>query len=444
MSSVIRARTRLAGLLLTSAMLLASSASLPASGLLNGAALVDGNALHLEDALVPVAATDEAALVEALNAVRADRLDRALHLTGALVRRNPKFHLAQLVYGDLLLAKSQAISGLGNAALAPLERLQALREEARARLRHAIAPPPPDGVPASLLELATDQKRAVVVDIADARLYVFENRGGLPRRVADYYVSTGKNGPVKLREGDQRTPVGVYFVVTRLPGEELPDLYGAGALPISYPNEWDQRLGRTGYGIWLHGVPSSTYSRAPRASDGCIALPNADLKAIWNQVEPGTTPVVISNGIEWVDPAELHQRRAALLAQLERWRRDWQSLDESRYERNYSRDFRGGGGKDYEAWVHYKRRVNAAKDFIRVEISNPSVFAYPGERNLVVVDFDQDYRSSNFSNRMRKRQYWRREQDGVWRIVYEGAAGLNPESFQGIPYSARTRISRAD
>lgn len=40
---------------------------------------------------------------------------------------------------------------------------------------------------------------------------------------------------------------------------------------------------------------------------------------------------------------------------------------------------------------------------------------------LVVVNFEQDYDSSNLSNRMKKRQYWIK-QDNLWKIIYEGAA----------------------
>ena len=40
---------------------------------------------------------------------------------------------------------------------------------------------------------------------------------------------------------------------------------------------------------------------------------------------------------------------------------------------------------------------------------------------MVVVTFDQDYRSSNLSNIMKKRQYWMKEDD-AWKIVYEGGA----------------------
>ena len=45
---------------------------------------------------------------------------------------------------------------------------------------------------------------------------------------------------------------------------------------------------------------------------------------------------------------------------------------------------------------------------------------YPREK-FVVVSFDQDYRSSNLSNSMRKRQYWTKE-GARWKILYEGGA----------------------
>ena len=120
----------------------------------------------------------------------------------------------------------------------------------RARLR---SQPAADRVPAPLLQLSPSQRRVVLVDQARSRLYLFENDGGRPRLAGDFYVSTGKKGARKEREGDQRTPVGIYFITTRLEPGELDDFYGAGALPVNYPNEWDTRYGRTGYGIWIHG-----------------------------------------------------------------------------------------------------------------------------------------------------------------------------------------------
>ena len=86
--------------------------------------------------------------------------------------------------------------------------------------------------------------------------------------------------------------------------------------------------------------------------------------------------------------------------------------------------------------------MNAAKHYIKVRLNNLSFFKYPGEENLLVTSYEQDYRSSNFNNRIRKRQYWRLEADGNWRIIYEGVNYLRKVHLKGIPYSARSTIFR--
>jgi murein L,D-transpeptidase YafK len=232
-------------------------------------------------------------------------------------------------------------------------------------------------------------------------------------------VTLGKNGVEKTREGDQKTPIGVYHVTANLPRQKLTDFYGSGAFPINYPNAWDRRLGRNGHGIWLHGTPSDTYSRPPRASDGCIVLANADLDAVGRTVQIGLTPVIIADEIEWMDAGALEAERKGLADAFEAWRADWESRDAGRYLAHYASRF-NSGDQDLAEWSEHKRKVNGAKSWIKVGVSRVSMLQYPRE-NFVVVNFDQDYRSSNLSNAMRKRQYWIRE-DGRWRILYEGGA----------------------
>ncbi|HEY5928737.1 MAG TPA: hypothetical protein VIU02_00355, partial [Burkholderiales bacterium] len=79
------------------------------------------------------------------------------------------------------------------------------------------------------------------------------------------------------------------------------------------------------------------------------------------------------------------------------------------------------GGANLAQWSAQKRQVNSSKNWIKVQLSDLSLVLYPGKQELAVATFDQDYSSSNLSNRMMKRQYWIKE-DGKWRIVYEGAA----------------------
>ena len=240
------------------------------------------------------------------------------------------------------------------------------------------------------------------------RLYLYQNVDGRPRFVADYYVSTGKRDGEKMREGDEKTPIGVYHVTASLPRNKLSDFYGSGAFPISYPNEWDRRHGRNGHGIWLHGTPSDTYSRAPRASNGCVVLANADLDALSKKLQVGLTPVIISEKIEWLSLDDWNAERNALNAEIEHWRSDWESRDTDRYLSHYSKKF-SSGNENFAEWERHKRLVNSGKTWIKVKLSNFSMFRDPGKDALVMVTFDQDYRSNNLSNVMKKRQYWIKE-----------------------------------
>jgi murein L,D-transpeptidase YafK len=209
----------------------------------------------------------------------------------------------------------------------------------------------------------------------------------------------------------------VYFVTAELPRKQLADLYGIGAYPLNYPNEWDRKNKRAGSGIWLHGTPKETYSRPPRASNGCVVLTNDDLNKLAPYLQVGITPVIITNQMDSSNEQDQSEREA-LQQEVEQWRKDWASLDTGGYLKHYSRDF-SSGSMDYAAWAKQKQQVNSAKSWIKLNLSNISMFAYPAQSNLVVVDFEQDYSSSNLSNKMKKRQYWIK-QDNRWKIIYEG------------------------
>jgi len=362
--------------------------------------------------------TADALLAAVYDEIVRGRVDIALQNVEGLIRIKPNFRLAHLIKGDLLLARARPIATIGAAPNVPEARIEGLRAEALSRLRAYRERPPADRVPRYLLQLREDQKYAVIVDTRRSRLYLYQNESGTPRFVTDYYISSGKNGALKVREGDEKTPIGVYHVTGSLPRQKLSDFYGHGAFPIDYPNEWDRIQGRNGHGIWLHGTPSNTYSRPPRSSNGCVVLTNADLDALARSLQVGLTPVVIAEDVEWLSIDDWASERKAFGKQLERWRSDWESLDTERYLSHYSRKF-STQGQDLDGWSRHKRLVNSGKRWIKVKLSNISMFRDPGKEDLVLVSFDQEYRSSNLSNVVKKRQYWVRE-EGHWHIIYEG------------------------
>lgn len=378
------------------------------------------------NAALPLTVSDsgpEESLTRIFAEIEANRLSNALQLTETLLRQHPNYRLAHLIKGDLLLARTKPIQSFGAMADAPAEKVADLRAEAIARLAGYREKPPANFVPRYLLQMQPDQRFAIVVDTKRSRLYLYENdqkKGGQPRFVADYYVTQGKLGAEKLVEGDKKTPVGVYHVTANLPRQKLADLYGSGAFPLNYPNEWDKRQGRNGSGIWLHGTPSDTFARPPRASDGCVVLTNQDLDVVAKNLQVGLTPVIISNSVEWLSLDDWAKERSELNKSIDAWRADWESRDTERYLKHYSKRFKSGE-QDFAEFSAQKKQVNAGKDWIKLKIDNLSVFRNPGKEEVVVVTFDQDYRSNNLNNQMKKRQYWLREGD-QWKIIYEGSA----------------------
>ncbi|MBL0124005.1 MAG: L,D-transpeptidase family protein [Betaproteobacteria bacterium] len=364
----------------------------------------------------------EASLVRALETLKAGGIQPALRELDAALAKNPNFRLGHQMKGDLLMAKAGSPVAFGGGKSQP-ELVASLRDEAKVRFNRYFDAPPADALPTALLQLAPHQQHALLLDSEKSRIYVFKNVDGQPRYLADFYISGGKNGFEKGREGDQRTPLGVYHITSSMGREKLTDFYGPGAFPINYPNEWDKRLGKNGSGIWIHGTPSSTYSRPPRASDGCVVLTNDDFAQISKFVEPGVTPIVIVPTVQWQSPDQWLEFRDTFSTALNVWKTDWESLRMDGYLSHYSDKF-DADGKDIKDWISNKRRINASKNFVKVNISNLSIFEYPitpGTPPMVMVTFDQDYRSSNNAVKMTKRQYWQRE-EGRWKIIYEAAA----------------------
>lgn len=350
-----------------------------------------------------------------------NRLDVALARTENLLSLYPNFRLAHLIHGDLLLARTQPLQTFGNDPGGDKAKLQDLRAEAIARLRGYQNRPTTDTVPRYLLQMQPDQKNAIVVDTRQSRLYLYRNDNGRPVFVADWYISQGKAGAQKRREGDNRTPVGVYQVIGMLPPEKLTDLYGKRAFPLDYPNEWDRMNGRNGHGIWLHGVPRDTFARPPLASEGCVVLANQDLDTLTGYMQIGLTPVIISDGVEWLSLDDWRDERKALNDAIESWRRDWESRDTARYLKHYSTRFRSGK-LGFADWAKQKTGVAATKSWVKVGLRKLSVLRNPdNSEDSVMVSFEQDYNSNNFSNVLQKRQYWVKE-NGSWKIIYEGNA----------------------
>ncbi len=374
----------------------------------------------------------ESLLVKSLLEITEGKTKQAFETVNELIRTAPNFKLAYLIRGDLLTARTHALTGFGDSnatetngtpsASTSSDEIAGLRDEARTRIEYYLSQKKTTQLPNLFVKLSAEQENLIVVDTAKSRLYLFKKVDGELQYAADYYVTVGKNGVGKQTQGDKRTPLGVYFAGTKLT-QPLDDIYGDAAYPLNYPNELDQHQNKNGSGIWLHGTPSGTYSRPPRASDGCVVLSNPDLKALQPILQTGKTPVIIADNLEWLDAEKSDfqtTEKQDLQKAIEDWRKDWVSQDTDEYLSHYSKKFFYSDG-GLSQWGNYKRGIQASKPKVTIQINDISMFGYPGfEQPIVVVNFEQDFKSPSLQNKMRKRQYWVNEND-QWKIIYEGA-----------------------
>ncbi len=337
----------------------------------------------------------EARLLQIYQRIGAAQTREALKLADQLVKDYPNFALAQLVHGDLLSAQTRPLKAMGDMPEATVRAaapgtLAELREESLFRIKALRERPPAGTLPSQFVRLSARNKHAIAVYPSRARLYLFENSANGVKLIAEHYMSVGKLGIDKSIEGDLRTPLGIYFITNTLDPNTLEDLYGVGALPVNYPNPYDLRRGKTGSGIWLHGVPSNQFSRAPKATEGCVAMSNHDLQRILNTVEIRTTPVVISPKLDWVNPAATSPDVKAFESAWEQWRSAKASGDLARTMALYTSDFNSYGKTVMDWSAIVKNDISLAKGK-PAQIKDQSVLYSPenAQNATMVVTFSE-------------------------------------------------------
>lgn len=365
----------------------------------------------------------EARLLAVYELMAKGQSHEALTQAGQLVKDHPHFQLAQLVYGDLLAARTRPVRVVGDVpepllkAGAPA--LSELRDESQLRLKALRERPPAGAIPSQFLALSARNKHAIAIDASRSRLYLLENRPTGLTLIADYYVSIGKSGMSKNAEGDLRTPMGVYFITSNIDPKSLKDFYGSGALPINYPNVLDSARGKTGGGIWLHGTPPGQFSRAPLATDGCVVLANPDLMALIRTVEVRTTPVVISQSLKWVTPKMARSESKPFEAALTAWQNAKSSGNINQVLSFYSSSF-NSNGMTLTQWMPSLRSELNRVQGRAIELKDLSLLRWTDSADTMVVTFGEV--AIGARSGPTKRQYWVR-QGNNWKIFYEGVIG---------------------
>ena len=126
----------------------------------------------------------------------------------------------------------------------------------------------------------------------ERKLHLISNR----RILRTFPIALGQN-PLghKRREGDSRTPEGLYTIAKRRHASAY-----YRALEISYPSEMDLELAAArgvapGGQIMIHGEPDDPLAKISLKQDwtqGCIALKNQHMRIVWRATPPGARVVI--------------------------------------------------------------------------------------------------------------------------------------------------------
>ncbi len=269
-------------------------------------------------------------------------------------------------------------------------------------------------VKAKISEIAQQEMVFLLVDKSKlkADLMTWPENDQVAERLFSFRIAIGKEEGDKQKSGDNRTPEGIYFA-KKILAHGLPAKYGPFAIPIDFPNPLDRFLGKTGHGIWLHGVEQDTRIDAAKITEGCVAFYNADIEALTQWLMPEQSVIVIARDAKEVN-------RSSDISQVRKltqgWIDAWAKRDLSRYIGYYTQDFKHLN-RNLKGFHAYKRRVFSKYRAMSVKMSQIRVFTH--DRYAVVVmnqDFNGDNRYKTFG---RKTLYWQRSDEGEWKLFHE-------------------------
>lgn len=357
-------------------------------------------------------------LIKSLYEISAGELNDALITLDEIIKQKPNFKLAHLIRGDIYQAYAHGISDFGSSSNFSKDKIEDLKEEAKKRIESHLHNAT-DIIDSPRVTLPQNIDNLIYVDTNKSRLYLFEIRDHALIKIFDEYASIGKNGSGKNFEGDKKTPLGVYTLGEKIT-QPLSDFYGEGAFPIDYPNVYDKLLNKTGHGIWIHGTPKDTYSRAPKSSDGCIVISNENFNALESILKNKQTKVILSklSYDQYFTVENNIDKHNNFMSYFESWISNWTLKNYSEYIAFYDANAKYNS-KAFEIWSSKKKKVFENTNDIQIAIDNLTIIDYPEEEEHVkYVEFTQTYNSDLLKQTSQKKQIWRKF-NNEWKIISE-------------------------
>lgn len=357
----------------------------------------------------------------------------AASLATKLTQRFPDYSLGRLLYAETLRVTSGLPLKHTSENHYSLDYMGLLLEaQARATQPSAIAgsinPITHSSIlPAAIIRSGSSVDSVIVVDLADSYLMLYDTSSEQPKLIKRHYIASGLAGFDKQVEGDLKTPIGIYRIHGFRSDRSLPSLYGSGALMLDYPNALDKLQGRTGSGIWLHGVPHQQKSRAPRSSEGCVTMANDYLLELHRAIELQSTRVVLSNQVQWATPQQLAQRQERLAELFAQYRKAWMDHNLEDLHALYNDGAWRLAAKEHGLTSNIKRvtqnsvvdtKSKHALSLANLDTDTLSLMSVPNAQSPDDRVIEMSFLHGK-KNEIHTTLYWRQMDNGQWQIIRE-------------------------
>jgi len=206
----------------------------------------------------------------------------------------------------------------------------------------------------------------------------------------NYNAFTGEVDGDKVREGDLKTPLGVYRLTKKI--SQLDPFYGPLAFVTSYPNTYDKYRGKNGSGIWIHGLPIE--QERDEFTKGCIAINNINITELDKKIDIKKTLLIINQS--QLTQTTTKEKLSSILSQLYLWRYTWLYNDIEGYLNFYADNFVRNDGMKIDEFKNYKKRIFAKNEKKEIIFNDINIIPYPNTTNIFQVTFKEYYTSSSF------------------------------------------------
>lgn len=360
-------------------------------------------------------------IVATLAALAASEIQEARVLARQMAWRFPKYALAQLLSAEL--ESAAAFQDVRAADLNQIsQQLVDLLSEAQTRLKAAqkqdtvrqdTASQELSIVPNTIVQIGKNFSNLLVIDLEQSTINQIIGNDQSPTLIRQHYIGSGKGGYGKQIEGDNKTPLGVYRITGKRSDSSLPDLYGSGAMTLNYPNALDKHLGRTGYGIWIHGVPHAQRSRAPYSSEGCVTMSNDHMTSLMKQVTPSETLVILTKGLSFSTDNARTDRQQKYQQLFSHFQQTLLSGNKAQLDELYDNPDGRHNQRTLASSSGYLADINASDITIVMNPALPIEYQSLKSRYLVMKgEFGPN-------NEHKVTLYWRELKNGGWKIATE-------------------------